>query len=465
MDSSSIVGNKNDGKIVIRFSPDDIEAWADFIPPQDGPLGSGLPISNDYLLAQLELLNIKHGIHWDTLRDTALRCNLDRIRIQNVLIATGSPPVKEIIEYFELNPHLAGEKKPVADKKRNDQIDYRSFSPFTIVHKDQVLAVKHPHVPGQEGKNVHDAVIPFGVKQVEGVTAGEHTRVTEKYIIAEINGQLINDHRVLNVREDLEIKGSVGYATGNIVFPGDITITGAVSDGFKLYSGGSVTIKQTLDVTEVVAKGDLNVSGGIVGRGRAYLKVGGFLRTKFIQNCKVACRKTMIVDSEIINSNIFTMHTLEMGEKGMILGGEVYAIHGITAGGIGKDAGKATHIHCGIDFTLQNEKEKHNAALRLLAAKLAKLREIMANPDAEKQAKLEDLLHRLETEQKKTSARIGDLMGRINADENAVVEVDGEIAPGTLIEICEFALFVSEPLKHVRVKLDKLGGRIISEPL
>lgn len=72
-------------------------------------------------------------------------------------------------------------------------------------------------------------------------------------------------------------------------------------------------------------------------------------------------------------------------------------------------------------------------------------------------------MHRLETERKKTAARIADLMGQINADESAEVVVDGEIAPGTLIEICEFALFVSEPLKHVRIKLD--GGRIISEGL
>lgn len=317
MDSSSIWGNKNDGKIIVRISPDDIEAWADFFPPQ----GGALPITNDYLLKKLDLLNITYGIHWDTLRDTALKCNLDQIPIPNVLIALGKPPVKEIPEYFELNPHLAKEKKPVPDKKRNDQIDYRSFSPFTIVHKDQVLAVKHPHVPGQDGRNVHDAVIPFGLKQVEGVTAGEHTRVTEKYIIAETNGQLINDRKVLHVQENLEIKGSVGYATGNIIFPGDITITGAVSDGFKLYSGGSVTIKQTLDATEVVTKGDLLVAGGIVGRGRAFLKVGGCLRTKFIQNCKAACRHSMIVDSEILNSNIFTMETLEMGDKGKILGG------------------------------------------------------------------------------------------------------------------------------------------------
>jgi uncharacterized protein (DUF342 family) len=457
------VENKNDGKILIRFSLGDIEAWADFVPPQDG----GRPLTNDYLLNQLDKFRIVYGINWNILKDTAFLCNLEKRPVKDVLIAAGDPPVNEVAEYFMKNPHLAEAKKPVPDKNRNYQIDYRAQSPFIIVSKDQVLAVKKPPIPGKDGKNVHGEIISFERSYVEGVTGGANTRVTKKYIISEINGQLVENGKVLGVQENLVIKGSVGYATGNIIFPGDILINGAVSDGFKIYSGGSVTIKQTLDVTEMITKGDLNVAGGIVGRGRAFLKVGGFLKTKFIQNCKVACRKTITVDAVIVNSNVFTMENLGMGDKGWILGGEVYAIHGIKAGSIGKDAGRATRIHCGLDFTLQKDKEKCNNTLMALSQKLAKLREIMAipNPDSEKQAKLEEALLLLEEEQKKTSAQIGDLMERINIDKNAVVEVSGEIAPGTLIEICEIALFVAEPLKHVRIRLNEPGGTIISEPL
>jgi uncharacterized protein (DUF342 family) len=452
-----------DGKIIIRFSEDDLEAWADFMPP----LAGGQAITNDYLLGMLDQLNVTQGIRWDDIKEAALHCNLKKKPIRNVLVAAGIRPVKEVNEYFELNRHLVEQKSPVPDKTRNDQIDYRSQSPFTIVNKDQVLAIKKPRTPGKEGKNVHGGSIPFGTIAMEGVGSGENTRVDEKYIIAGINGQLVEERGVLNVRKDLVIKGSVGYATGNIIFPGDILIEGSVSDGFKIYSGGSVTIKQTFDVTEVITKGDLNVSGGIVGRGRAFLKVGGFLRTKFIQNCKAACRKTMTIDAGIVNSNIFAMENLDLGDRGKILGGEIYAIKGIRAGAIGKDAGKATHIHCGVDFTLQKEQETTNKTLASLSGKLAKLREIMAVPnnDPEKQAKLEEALRLLEAEQKKFSNRGAELLGLVNADENATVEVNGEIAAGTLIEICEIALFVAEPLRHVRVRLDKANRKLISEPL
>jgi hypothetical protein len=78
---------------------------------------------------------------------------------------------------------------------------------------------------------------------------------------------------------------------------------------------------------------------------------------------------------------------------------------------------------------------------------------------------MEELRRRLEAEQQKTAARISELLGRINMDENACVEVFGEIASGTLVEICQVALFVAEPLKRVRLRLDRAAGKITSETL
>jgi hypothetical protein len=161
------------------------------------------------------------------------------------------------------------------------------------------------------------------------------------------------------------------------------------------------------------------------------------------------------------------LENIDLGDKGMILGGDIYAVKGIRTGGIGRKAGKATRIHCGIDFTLQQEKEKNNNQLRILSAKLQKLREIMEapEPNAEKRAKMEELLHRLEDEQKKTTLRISELLGTVDTDENALVEVTGEIVPGTLIEICQVALFVTEPLRKLRIRLDRAKGKLVSENL
>jgi uncharacterized protein (DUF342 family) len=452
--------NKNDGYLSVFFSDDDLEARADFNPP----VGKGAPITETYVSTVLARLNIVYGVLWEAIRENMAACNQSRKPVKDVLLARGDGPVHEETEYFEINPLLTQEAEP---DETSERIDYRAYSPFVIVKKDQALARLRPRKEGKDGKNVHGMVIPHSVRRAEGVSGGEHTRTRDNLILAEINGQLIEKQGVLSVQDSLVIKGAVGYATGNIIFPGDVMIEGPVSDGFKIYSGGSVTIKQTFDVSDVITRGDLSVAGGMIGRGRALVKVGGTLKTKFIENCRVAARKTITVDNEIINSSVFTMETLYMGDKGLIVGGDINAIHGIRTGGIGKKSGKATRIHCGIDFTAQQEKEKNNNTLRILAAKIARLRELMALPEENqgKKAKMEELLHRLEEEQQKAGKRVSDLLGRINIDENALVEVLGEIAPGTLIEICQIALFVEEPLKKVRIRLDKTSGKLIHESL
>jgi uncharacterized protein (DUF342 family) len=452
--------SKNDGTVSIAFSEKDIEVWADFMPP----IGDGKHITPDYIGQVLEKFNIVYGIQMDIIKDTAMQCNLDGRQFRDVLIAKGDPPVDDVAEYYQMNPHL---KMPPRPNMKNGKIDYRTYSPFVIVKKDQALAKFRYRKEGKDGKNVHGEVIPHNTKQMESVQPGANTRVEERLILSNIYGQLTVNGNVLDVQDSLVIKGAVGYSTGNIIFPGDVFIEGPVSDGFKIYSGGSVVIKQTFDVTDVVTKADLNVGGGIIGRGPALVKVGGSLKTKFIENCHVAVRKSIAVDTLIINSSVFTMDRLDVGEKGLIIGGEIYAIQGIKAGAIGKKAGKTTHIHCGIDFTVQQEKQKNNNMLRILAVKIARMREVLEQSDLnqEKRAKLEELLNRLEDEQQKVSVKVAELMGRIEVNQNAVVEVLGEIASGTLIEICQVALFVSEPLKKVRIKLEKASGKLISEQL
>jgi uncharacterized protein (DUF342 family) len=461
--------NKNDGRVIITFTDNDIEARADFFPP----VGGGEPVTGDYITMVLSKLNIVYGIDRDAIGKATLACNLNRRIIKNVLIARGDAPENEIGEYLERNPHLQASNLPAggqAPPQGNARIDYRSYSPFIIVKQNQVLAKLRPAKVGRNGKNVHGLVVPYKAIRKEGVEAGENTLFDGQFLTAKINGQLVENNRTMNVRNSLVIKGPVGYSTGNITFPGDVVIDGPVSDGFKIYSGGSVTIKQTFDVTDVITKTDLNVAGGIIGRGRALVKVGGNLKTRFIENCRVACRNSITVDKEIINSSVFTMASLEMGDKGIILGSDIYAIHGIRAGGIGRKSGKSTHIHCGIDFTLQQEKEKANNQLRMLSAKLAKVRESLAAPLAEgenpeRRARMEELLHRLEDEQKNAGQQITGILQKNVSDESAMVEISGDIIPGTLIEICQIALFITEPIRKVRIRLDKIQGKLVCENL
>ena len=449
----------SDGRIEVTFLDNDFEVRGDFFPSS----ADGTPISGEYIKSLLEKSNIEYGIRHDEIYDAFNACVNNQEIVRDVLIARGDPPVDELPEYLQLNPYLG--VKNVQDG--DETIDYKARSAFVIVKKGQALAKQKHARPGKDGTSVRGEVIAHKNTKVNVLTGGENTKMEGRFLVSCINGQFVQTGGVLSVRDYLVIKGPVGYATGNIIFPGDVKIEGPVSDGFKIYSGGSVTIKQTFDVTDAVTKKDLNVAGGIIGRGRAIVKVGGILKTKFIDNCHVAARKNIFVDSEIISSSIFTLETLEMGDKGKIVGGEIHALKGIRAGSIGKEAGRAAKIHCGIDFVQEQEREKNNSILKTLAIKTHRLEELMKDPstDEAKKEKIKIFLDKLAEEQQKAQNKISELLGKLNTYEDATVEVKDEIEPGVLIEICHAALFVTESLKKVKLRLDKETRKLIIDKM
>ncbi|MCL2007912.1 MAG: FapA family protein [Treponema sp.] len=449
-----------DGKIILNFFPNNLEVRGDFYPHEPG----GIPIDDDYIRDLLYRANIVHGIQHEQIHAAYEACTVHGDTVRDVLIAKGDPPVNEVPEHLQFNPALNQAKLP---DDEDAVVDHKERSSFIIIKKGQALAKLRPLRIGVNGTNIFGGDIEFKVAKPQEVFQGENTHMEGSFLLASVSGQLVQTKGALHVREALHIKGSVGYGTGNIVFPGSVQIDGTVSDGFKIFCGDTLTVKQTFDVSEVVTKNDLNVAGGIIGRAQAMLKVGGLIRTKFIENCRVAGRMDVKVELEILNSNIYTMGLLEMGEKGRIVGSEIYAFKGVRAGSIGKATGKAARIHCGIDFAMEQEKERHNRVLYAISSKMKQINTLLEDPatSTKKREQLEVHFKKLEEEQTKTQEKITEIIGKLENFEAATIEVRGEIIPGTLIEICQTALFVTTPLKKVRIRLDSSQGKLIIDNL
>jgi uncharacterized protein (DUF342 family) len=451
-----VSGNK-DGYITVSFFCNDMEARADFMPPY----GEGAPITSDYLKTLLARFNIVHGVRYEELEKAALAVNLSKRAQTNVLIAEGTPSIPACPAYFVKNKHLDN-ALPAAEDGR--QTDYRKFSPFVIVKKGQILAEIVPEVIGQPGKNVHGEEAPFETQTPHVLQCGENTSTDGTYFYAAIDGQLIEKNGVLSVSNKLVIPGDVNYTTGNINFPGDVEINGSVADGFKVYVDGNLLAKQTLNATDVVVKGSLEVRGGIIGRGQATIKVGGEIKVRFVENCKIAAWGNITIDTEILNASIYTMGKLNVGDRGFIMGADIYAVHGMRCAKIGRTMGKACKIHVGVDFTVQKEIDKNINRLRPLNAKLDKLKTLISVSEDITSARgktMIELRNKLDAEIKRLSAVIDHLQTRVVVDEKASVEVYGEISQGTLIEICQIALIIDKPLQRITLKLDKARGKIV----
>jgi uncharacterized protein (DUF342 family) len=463
MDSnkSTSLSNSNDARVMVRFSDDDIKVYADFIPAsKDGRL-----LDESYVTTILYKMSVTGGVLDNNIKDAVERCNTTRKPLKDILIAQGVLPVDETAAYYEIDPILL--KPPKPEFKEGAQTDYRAWSPYIIARKNQVLAKYHPPVAGVFGKTVHGKDVTYKTLQKQTVQGGKNTETNEESIVSQIDGLFILQSNVMSVEPALVLKGPVSYETGNINFPGSVEMPGAVNEGFKITVGNDLIVKDTLDVTDVIVRNNLTVRGGMIGRGRALVKVSGGLEARFIQNCRVACKKEITVKNDVINSTIYTMDSLTISNNGTLLGGEVFAFNLVRVGKIGKENATPVKIHVGVDWTITQDIESNENTMRVIDAKLEKVKSYLETPDlSEGQlAKVKEMRIRLETEYAKCAKKQQELDKRFIIGTDPGVECIGIIAPGTVVHICKVEYIVTKPISKVRLTLDKQTGRIIPVPL
>ena len=449
---------KGNGFLEISVAPDGMSAKADLYPPKEG----GLPLDIEQARDLCSRLGITEGIDWEGLGDAIMRCNLDRVAVRGFIIAHGSPAEDAVVEHAEVSERIR--KQPASEGADRIRIDPRDRRALIVVRKGEALAKLIPATRGREGKDIRGTYIASHSRQVPTVTAGKNVALQEGKLVSLVDGLLAplaeDGSGKLDVEEILLVKGDVGYHTGHIVFPGDVIIEGAIGDGFRVWSGASIHCKATMDAYDVNAKKDLICDQGIIGRRKAQVRVGGELRAKFIQNCHVAVRGDIHVQSAIVNSRVYTLGKVNLGDKGVFMGGEVFAVHGIKAFRLGNQAHQSTVIHAGTDFTVQQRLDQANEKLRLLALRSQRAKEEAGNAS---NSQLDLLLARIAHAEADLRTLISQLLTSLDADEGASVEVSSEVYPGTVIEICRVSIVVDELLTACRFRLDKTAGRIVME--
>jgi len=449
---------QSNGYIDLRVAEDEMSALADFYPPT----GAMNPIDPDAMAESLSAKGISEGVDWDTIKEAVFKCNTERIRVTDVVVARGTRPVDEVPEHLLIEEQLI--KKSSGSEADSTRIDFKEVSPFVLVKKGQELAKYIPNRAGRMGTTVLGRAVSYKTRQVPVIDPGDHTRAEGKSIVTDCDGIFEHNEHSFLVNEVLVINGDVDYKTGHINFPGDVIIKGDVKDGFKVHSGGTVFCYKTLDVSEVISKKDLIVQQGIIGRNKGIIKVAGEVKAKFIENCYVEAGEPVYVENGILNSAIYTLKQVELGRKGVVIGGKIYAQDGVTAVQIGSAMGPRTEIYCGIDYSVQQKiewiRDKNIELARRLKQVEGKLKTISAGSEKllAVRGKIKGAIHKL-------NEAIHSLIFQLDKNEAAEVVVKGFIFPGAYIEICHLSYIVSRQMERVRFKLDKAKGKIIAESL
>ncbi len=444
-----------DGRIEVTISEDGMTALATFFPA----VGEGRLLDLEFVVSTLDGRGVVYGLDHESIADVVFDVNTSHHIREEVPIASGDPPRNERPSFYRVFSEL---QTPASREPSVDKVDYRQVTRLPVVHEGQTIAKLIPPIEGTLGRSVRGDEIPFTTDGVEELVPGKNTRVVDDAVLAEIGGQLQFKNGEFFVEDRLEISGEVGYETGSIEFPGDIVLKGEVRDGFHVWAGGNISAAGTVDVSEVYCRGDFESVGGLVGRGRALLRAGGRINARFVGNCYIESKSSILVKQYIYNSYVGALGELHTGDKGRIIGGVVTAVHGARCAVLGNDANALTTVRVGINFIIERRfriaKEKHEK----LSIKLQQLLTRMGDNPSDRQV---DVVHKIEEARNQFTEQMGDLGTKLDADESAQVIVTGDVFPGVQIQICRAGYVVEEKMKRTAFRLDKETGRIIAEPI
>ena len=182
----------------------------------------------------------------------------------------------------------SGQRIKLAEDDPNGVDHYARSSIISVAEGALVCTLVEPSA-GTPGRNVYGRTVMQrqGRKAVmnfnETITPGE----LPNQMLARIGGKLNVAGFKCWLSPLLTIQRDVDFQVGNVDFDGDVLIRGDVLDLFQVQARRGVVVQGLIEGARIECGGDLTVAGGIAGKQKAVLSVGGKLRARFIDNATV----------------------------------------------------------------------------------------------------------------------------------------------------------------------------------
>lgn len=456
-----------DAQVGITVTQDRMKA---FLSLTDGT-GSGKRITEETVYEALERHSVRHGIRHDVVKQ-AVRGAMDGETVTNVPAAEGTPGERPSEKTFELLV------QPVSDAavtiRADGSADYRNQDRIRAVSAETPLARILPQPTGaRPGVDVSGAEIqPASGPQPEP-EAGAFVRREEQQdgsvlLIAEREGDLVITGNRIEVRMEYAVKGNVDLSTGNIRFPGSVTISGSVASGFMVIAGGTITVGEGVEASLLSADGNIVVRQGIKGSGKGVLRSKSAIGTGFAEQAALLSVGDVNINSGSLHCTIKTNgKVVVQKDRGTIVGGAVRARRGVETPNLGSPNGMRTEVSFGQDYLIadrieKEEKEVDTVKRRITALDLGMRKEGLS---AERVAALRKEKKRLLKVMEKRSLRLFTLRERFEEHHEGGITVSGTVHPGVTLESHGRKLDIRSPRKAVSFIFDERTGRLIERPI
>lgn len=281
---------------------------------------------------------------------------------ENVLVAQGIPPEDGKDGYYEYYFEQNDENKPRV--LEDGSVDYHIAGRIKVVQGGDVVARYIPATSGCNGLGVTGALLPARPGRELKPLRGSGFTISDdgRTYTASHTGKATVSDGILNIKNILEISGSLDNVLGTLDFDGDVIIRGDVMQGVTVRALGNITVCGTVEPSTLIAGKDIVLQCGTKGGGIGILQSGGNVSGKFFEQVQIIADGN-VTANYILSCNVKALGTVEAsGSRGSIIGGSITAGTKIMAGNLGNRNETKTILSAGDKDSLIDELDKTEEA-------------------------------------------------------------------------------------------------------
>lgn len=341
-------------------------------------------VNPDHVVTRAELLGLLRnarvtvGIAEPALDIVAERVNAGQPFEGPVQVAEGRPPVRGDDEHVEFHARPTA-KEARYETTQDGAIDYRTLNLVENCFAGQLIATRHAAREGRPGLDVHGRPIPATPGKPNPVRIGPGVALSDNGFEYRAlgEGRVVYEEGVLSVSDEYTINGDVDFRVGHIDFVGRVEVKGSVLDGFNVRGKTGVRIHGGVEGSAIASDGDVEIVGGVKGRGMARIVAGGNVRARYLDECVVEAGGDVEAEREMVNASIRSCGRV-LSPRATVVGGDIVGFRGVHVGTAGSPIGVASRIGAGINWTDEERLEKIDAGVAEREGRIADAADTLA---------------------------------------------------------------------------------------
>ena len=437
------IGAASDGEFFIKIDDDQLSAYLTCFNPR-----GGIAVTLESILEEAKNKEITVDLDMEAIKRAIAEEG------DSVLIASGKPAEDGLDSRFEsLLPEMK-ERVPQVDEE--GIANFRDLGGILVVYTGDSLMRRYPAGDGEPGFTISGAPIPakkgMSLEFTAGLEGAEIDSNDLDLLIAKIDGCPYLIPNGVKVEPVYTVK-NVDLHTGNIDFLGTVIVTGEVQSGMTIKADGDIHIKGSTEGAILIAKGDIVVTGGLIGHPEKpeteltidpITEAGGSVNANFTQNAVINAGQGIFIRDYTMMCKLTAAVQIIVGDgsrRGHIIGGVSTAGLLIKAKTIGSPSRSRTVVIARTSDTLYARMAKLSESrddLKVRRFKVRKLIDLAVNkPDRVSASALESAnstLASLDDEEQQLNLDEVQLKKEIVASRGAMIKAEQHFLEG--VEVC-----------------------------